>query len=209
MHSVSARNKRLCTVVDFPTEILASLFSPLMFAELQNQSPQLTFLEVKWSYDPRSYERNFCNCVKNPEKLRTSTGFEPVTSRYRCDALTNWAMKPLTLGAGHLWVPMFPWGMNEKFRTYEIAKIKFITAWIIASLDFISAVHIWFVSYIISSFMLEVLGSFQLSVVKQIPKQLLRPIGANCAKNQSKFVAIPCNLLKAREKSSAQVAIGF
>ena len=28
-------------------------------------------------------------------------------------ALTNWAMKPLTLGAGHLWVPMFPWGMNQ------------------------------------------------------------------------------------------------
>ena len=30
-----------------------------------------------------------------PEKVRTSTGFEPVSSRYRCD----WAMKPLTLGA--------------------------------------------------------------------------------------------------------------
>ena len=69
--------------------------------------------KIKWSYDPRSYERNFCNCVKNPEKFRTSTGFEPVTSRYRCDALTNWAMKPLTLGAGHLWIPMFPWGERE------------------------------------------------------------------------------------------------
>ena len=34
-------------------------------------------------------------------KVRTWTGFEPVTSRYRYDALTNWAMKPLTLGAGH------------------------------------------------------------------------------------------------------------
>ena len=40
--------------------------------------------------DPRSYDRNFCNCVKKPEKnFRTSTGFEPVTSRYRCDALPN------------------------------------------------------------------------------------------------------------------------
>ena len=29
-------------------------------------------------------------------------GFEPVTSRYRFDALTNCAIKPLTLGAGHL-----------------------------------------------------------------------------------------------------------
>ena len=64
----------------------------------------------------RSYERNFCNCVKKPEKFRVSTGFEPVTSRYRCDALTNWSMKPLTLGAGHLWVPMFPWGMNQRWN---------------------------------------------------------------------------------------------
>ena len=29
--------------------------------------------EIKRSYDPRSYERNFCNCVKKPEKFRTST----------------------------------------------------------------------------------------------------------------------------------------
>ena len=29
------------------------------------------------------------NCVQKPEKVRTSTGFEPVTSRYQCDALTN------------------------------------------------------------------------------------------------------------------------
>ena len=51
--------------------------------------------EIKWSYmyDLRSYE--------------------PVTSWYRYNALTNWAMKPLTLGAGHLWVLMFPWGMNQ------------------------------------------------------------------------------------------------
>ena len=69
--------------------------------------------EIKWSYDPRSYERNFCNCVKKPENFRTSTGFEPVTSRYWCGTLTNWAMKPLTLGAGYLWVPMFPWGVNQ------------------------------------------------------------------------------------------------
>ena len=45
-------------------------------------------------------------------RSRTSTGFEPMTSRFRCNALTNWAMKPLTLGAGHLWVLMVPWGMN-------------------------------------------------------------------------------------------------
>ena len=69
--------------------------------------------EIKWSYDPRSYERNFYNCAEKPEKFRTSTGFEPVTSRYWCNALTYWAMKPLALGAGHLWVLIFPWGMNQ------------------------------------------------------------------------------------------------
>ena len=44
--------------------------------------------------------------MQKPEKFRTSTGFEPVTSRYRCDALSNSAMKPLTLRTGHLWVLM-------------------------------------------------------------------------------------------------------
>ena len=29
------------------------------------------------SYDPRSYGRNFCNCIEKPEKVRTSTRFEP------------------------------------------------------------------------------------------------------------------------------------
>ena len=28
--------------------------------------------EIKGSYDPRSYERNFCNCINKPEKFRTS-----------------------------------------------------------------------------------------------------------------------------------------
>ena len=69
--------------------------------------------KIKWSYDLRSYERNFYNCVEKPEKFRTSTGFEPVTSRFRCVALTNWAMKPLSLGAGHPWVLTVPWGMNQ------------------------------------------------------------------------------------------------
>ena len=37
---------------------------------------------------PCSYERNFSNYIEKPEKFRISTGFEPVTSQYRCDALT-------------------------------------------------------------------------------------------------------------------------
>ena len=58
-----------------------------------------TEIFLNWSYDPRNYERNSCDCVKKPEKFRTSTGFEPVASRYRCEALTNWAMKPLNVGS--------------------------------------------------------------------------------------------------------------
>ena len=43
------------------------------------------------------------------------------------------------------------------------------------------------------------------------PKQLLRPIttGADSAMNQSQFLAITCNSLKAREKSRVHGAIGF
>ena len=43
------------------------------------------------------------------------------------------------------------------------------------------------------------------------PKQLLRPIttGADSAMNQSQFLAITCNSLRAREKSRVHCAIGF
>ena len=43
------------------------------------------------------------------------------------------------------------------------------------------------------------------------PRLLLQPITtrANSAMNQSKFLAITCNLLKTREKSHVQGAIGF
>ena len=37
--------------------------------------------KVKKSYDPRSYGRNFSKCVEKPENFRTTTAFEPVTSR--------------------------------------------------------------------------------------------------------------------------------
>ena len=43
------------------------------------------------------------------KKIRTSTGFEPLTSRLPVRCSTNWGMKPLTLGVGQLWVHMFPW----------------------------------------------------------------------------------------------------
>ena len=48
-------------------------------------------------------------------------------------------------------------------------------------------------------------------VEKPKPKQLLRPIttGADSTMNQSQFIAITCNSLKAREKSRVDGVIGF
>ena len=50
-----------------------------------------------------------------------------------------------------------------------------------------------------------------MTVEKPKPKQLLRPItkGVDSAMNQSQFLAITCNSLKAREKSRVQGVIGF
>ena len=50
-----------------------------------------------------------------------------------------------------------------------------------------------------------------MTVEKPKPKQLLRPIttGADSAMNQSQFLAITYNSLKAREKSRVHGAIGF
>ena len=50
-----------------------------------------------------------------------------------------------------------------------------------------------------------------MTVEKPKPKQLLRPITtrAGSAMNQSQFLAITCNSLKAQEKSRVDGAIGF
>ena len=50
-----------------------------------------------------------------------------------------------------------------------------------------------------------------MTVEKPKPKQLLRPIttGTNSAVNQSQFLAITCNLHKAREKSRVHGATDF
>ena len=50
-----------------------------------------------------------------------------------------------------------------------------------------------------------------MTVEKPKPKQLLRPIttGADSATNQSQFLEITCNTLKAREKSRVHGAIAF
>ena len=50
-----------------------------------------------------------------------------------------------------------------------------------------------------------------MTVEKPKPKQLFRPMttGTNSTMNQSQFLAIICNSLRAREKSRVHVAIGF
>ena len=50
-----------------------------------------------------------------------------------------------------------------------------------------------------------------MTVENSKPKQLLRPIttGADSAMNQSQFLAVTCNSLKAWEKSRVHGAIGF
>ena len=45
--------------------------------DIWNGSYMTCGYEFKWSYDPRSCKRNFCNCVEKPEKFRTSKGCEP------------------------------------------------------------------------------------------------------------------------------------
>ena len=91
--------------------------------------------------------RNFSNCVEKPEKFRTSTGFEPVTSRYRpvrrSNIRTHKGPAPNVSGfmaqlvrASHRhrevkprWSPKFP------RLPYAISNIAFITERIIALLD--------------------------------------------------------------------------
>ena len=111
-----------------------------------NESYTVLRIWARVKYDPRSYGRIFNNCVKKPEIFRTSTGFESVTSRYRCDAQTNWTMKPLTLGAGHLWVLNFMYGMNQLTKWYMKSIIdwaahkKSSKAMILAVIEAISAI---------------------------------------------------------------------
>ena len=85
----------------------------MILVEIKNNQsePWLRYQVKLWS--SQCYECNFSNCLEKHEKFRNLMGFEPVTSRCWWDALTNWAMKPQMVGAGHLWVQMFLWWMNQ------------------------------------------------------------------------------------------------
>ena len=85
------------------------------------------------------------------KKFRTSTGFEPVTSRLPVRCSTNWAMKPLTFGAGQLWVHMFPWKKWVLKSWIFFLRLLYAIAWTAFTATIIFAVHIWFISYIINN----------------------------------------------------------
>ena len=90
--------------------------SPGMFLKAYNIPTCYILRRKKWS----SQWRQFMQLRKEAwKKFRTSRGFEPVTSRYRCNALTT---ELLTLGAGQLWVHMFPW-KKWVLMIYEINHI--------------------------------------------------------------------------------------
>ena len=64
--------------------------------------------EIKWTVWSSQLWTQFLHLRKEAwKKSGLQRGLKPVTSRYCCDAPTNWAMKPLTLGAGHLRVLMW------------------------------------------------------------------------------------------------------
>ena len=78
---------------------------------------QYSFQVLLWKWN-NNYENEemivavkaiYATALRSRKKIRTSTGFESVTSRLPVRCSTNWTMKPLTLGAGQLWVHMFPW----------------------------------------------------------------------------------------------------
>ena len=66
---MSAKQK-MCTVMDLPTSVLASLFAPLMFAGLPNHFPLLTMIQGVWIAD-ETLSRVFDIFSQLKQKLRS------------------------------------------------------------------------------------------------------------------------------------------
>ena len=89
--------------------------------------------EIKWSYDPHSYEHNFSNSTVKPEKFRITWFIHHLWPGYFKMEILEPALQ------GHR---LKPHGSLQFFRLlYAIAKIAFIAARIIALPDFILAVQ--------------------------------------------------------------------
>ena len=82
--------------------------------------------EMKWKWrNDRRGERNLCNCVKKPKKkIRTSTGFEPLTSRLPVRCSTNWHRVLIDVnfvffGSPKYWYSVFVFtAINTKISLY-------------------------------------------------------------------------------------------
>ena len=67
--AVNQKNLLLPAKKDF-SQYLWQYF--LWWYDIWNGSYMNCEYEIKWRYDPRSYERDFCNCIKKAEKFGTS-----------------------------------------------------------------------------------------------------------------------------------------
>ena len=69
--------------------------------------------------DPRSSERNLCNCVRGPvkkKKFRTSTGFERCSNQLSYEATD--------VGSCQLCVHMFHWKKNALYLSVNVFSTK-------------------------------------------------------------------------------------
>ena len=69
-----------------------------------------------------------CNCVKKPEKISGLQlhGFEPVTSRYRRDALTNLSYEANDVGSRSIVSSYVPVKVKNASDVYEMNHMNFI-----------------------------------------------------------------------------------
>ena len=71
---------------------------------------------IHWTADLKSSELWSWQLRTQFKQLRIEAWkSQDLTLWYQCDTPTNWAMNPLTLGAGHLWVLMSLWRMDVKW----------------------------------------------------------------------------------------------
>ena len=90
-----------------------------------------------------------CNCVKKPEKkVRTSTGFEPVTSRYRLQRSNQLSYEATDVGSRSIVGSYVPVKVKNASDVYEINHMNCKDQ---PSFDFISAVHMIIFIYITCS----------------------------------------------------------
>ena len=97
----------------------------------------------KWSSQWTQFMQLRKEAWKKKKKIQDSNGAwtRDLAIPVRCS--TNWAMKRLMLGAGQLWVHMFPWKNFFSGFFTQLHKLRSLRRSFL-HFHFISAVHIWF-----------------------------------------------------------------